>query len=337
MRDAGAEVASCTGFGPPVFDVFNQENKPTFRDGKPWPQGIVSNEGQGREGGLLPINGRMLFDHGVNYGYCTDTTYNATAALNQELKTLNLVFSPTDIIKIMGPNSAKFIDRGDGPRHDRAGQARRHRGVGGQSPGGLLELHDRRGGDQGRGGGGRQARDAERRQADGQAAVMIRETRVGISSRSIVRPWPCAWWPPPALAASAGASGAAAPPLIYPESTPSQAAAEPSIRRCASSRPRRRAAPRRRTIHRPAAGDAAAGRRPLHLEELLQGPGVLVRPALLPLQHPAPDRRQHVGERPDRPESADLGLLGRLQDRLSRARRSSAPIPTRPPRSTTRR
>jgi imidazolonepropionase-like amidohydrolase len=113
VRDAGAEVASCTGFGPPVFDVFNQENKPTFRDGKPWPQGIVSNEGQGREGGLLPVNGRMLFDHGVNYGYCTDTTYNATAATNQELKTLNLVFSIPDIVKIMGPNSARFIDMGD--------------------------------------------------------------------------------------------------------------------------------------------------------------------------------------------------------------------------------
>jgi imidazolonepropionase-like amidohydrolase len=113
VRDAGAEVASCTGFGPPVFDVFNQDNKPTFRDGKPWPQGIVSNEGQGREGGLLPVNGRMLWDHGVNYGYCTDTTYNATAALNQELKTLNLVFSTKDIVKIMGPNSARFIDRGN--------------------------------------------------------------------------------------------------------------------------------------------------------------------------------------------------------------------------------
>ena len=53
----------------------------------------------------------MLFDHGVNYGYCTDTTYNATESLNQELKTLNLAFSIADIIKIMGPNSAKFIGR----------------------------------------------------------------------------------------------------------------------------------------------------------------------------------------------------------------------------------
>ncbi|MDR2215807.1 MAG: amidohydrolase family protein [Nevskiaceae bacterium] len=111
VRDSGAQVGSCTGFGPPVFDVFNHDNKPTFRDGKFWPEGVVSNEGQGREGGLLPINGRTLFDHGVTYAYCTDTTFNAMESLNQELKTLNLVFSPIDIIKIMGPNSAKFIDR----------------------------------------------------------------------------------------------------------------------------------------------------------------------------------------------------------------------------------
>lgn len=112
IRTSGAMVSSCTGFGPPVFDVFNHDNKPTFRDGKPWPQGIVSNEGQGREGGLLPINGRTLFDHGVIYAYCTDTNFNATAALNQELKTLNVAFSTLDIIRIMGQNSAEFIDRG---------------------------------------------------------------------------------------------------------------------------------------------------------------------------------------------------------------------------------
>ncbi len=112
VKASGAMVSSCTGFGPPVFDVFNHDNKPTFRDGKPWPQGIISNEGQGREGGFLPINGRTLFDHGVTYAYCTDTNFNAMAALNQELKTLNLAFSPLDIIKIMGQSSADFIDRG---------------------------------------------------------------------------------------------------------------------------------------------------------------------------------------------------------------------------------
>ncbi len=112
VKATGAMVSSCTGFGPPVFDVFNHDNKPTFRDGKPWPQGMISNEGQGREGGLLPINGRTLFDHGVVYAYCTDTNFNAMAALNQELKTLNVAFSALDIIRIMGQNSADFVDRG---------------------------------------------------------------------------------------------------------------------------------------------------------------------------------------------------------------------------------
>ncbi len=40
-------VSSCTGFGPPVFDVFNQDNKPTFRDGKPWPQESSATKGKG--------------------------------------------------------------------------------------------------------------------------------------------------------------------------------------------------------------------------------------------------------------------------------------------------
>src|SRR5688572_943035 len=40
VKDAGVEVLSCIGFGVPVFGVHNQENKPTFRDGKPWPESI---------------------------------------------------------------------------------------------------------------------------------------------------------------------------------------------------------------------------------------------------------------------------------------------------------
>ncbi len=110
---AGAQVSSCTGFGAPVFGVFNQDNKPTFRDGKPWPEGVLAGEGRGREAGYKPVNARTLFDNGVTLGYCTDTNYNATAALAHELKVLNLVFSPIDLVKIMGPNSAALIDRPD--------------------------------------------------------------------------------------------------------------------------------------------------------------------------------------------------------------------------------
>jgi imidazolonepropionase-like amidohydrolase len=110
---AGAKVSSCAGFGAPVFDVFNHDNKPTFRDGKPWPEGVLGGEGRGREAGFKPVNGRTLFDNGVHYAFCTDTTYDPSAGLAVELKMLNLVFSPLDIIQIMGPNSAEFVARDD--------------------------------------------------------------------------------------------------------------------------------------------------------------------------------------------------------------------------------
>ena len=107
----GAMVASSTGFGTPVFNVFNHDNKPTFRDGKPWPSGMIDAQGVGQEAGYMPVNLRTLYDNGVTVCFSTDTVFDARAALAHELKTLNLVFSPQDLIKIMGPNSAAFLDR----------------------------------------------------------------------------------------------------------------------------------------------------------------------------------------------------------------------------------
>jgi len=111
VKEHGAMVSSCTGFGAPVFDVFNHDNIPTFRDGGKWPDTIIDGQGRGREAGYKPVNGRTLYDAGVVYGYCTDTTYQARAALAQELRVLNLMFSPIDLIKIMGPNSAAFLGK----------------------------------------------------------------------------------------------------------------------------------------------------------------------------------------------------------------------------------
>jgi imidazolonepropionase-like amidohydrolase len=108
---AGVQVASICGFGSPNFDVFSKDNKPKFRDGKPWPEGIVDSQGVGQEAGYMPVNMRTLYDAGVAVSYATDTTFYAPAALAHELKSLNLVFSVPDLIKIMGPNSAKFIDK----------------------------------------------------------------------------------------------------------------------------------------------------------------------------------------------------------------------------------
>lgn len=113
VKDRGAWVASCTGFGAPVFNVYNRENKPTFRDGRPWPDAILDGQGRGREAGYKPVNARTLFDAGVPFGYCTDTTYYAPAALAHEIRVLSLTFSPVDLVTVMGPNSAAFVDRKD--------------------------------------------------------------------------------------------------------------------------------------------------------------------------------------------------------------------------------
>ena len=114
VRDAGVEVLSTIGFGVPVFGVFNDENLPTFRDGNPWPTGINNYQGgRGREAGEKAVNGRTLWDNGVTYGFGTDTGYHPRAGLEHELRALNLMFSPEDIITLMGPNTAAFIEKSD--------------------------------------------------------------------------------------------------------------------------------------------------------------------------------------------------------------------------------
>jgi imidazolonepropionase-like amidohydrolase len=106
---AGVLTLSCTAFGVPLFDVFNHDNVPTFRDGKRWPDDIIDGEGRGREAGYKAVNARTLFDNGVVYGFGTDTGYLPVKGLAQELKTLNLMLSMKDIVTIMGPNTAAFV------------------------------------------------------------------------------------------------------------------------------------------------------------------------------------------------------------------------------------
>jgi imidazolonepropionase-like amidohydrolase len=111
VKDAGIKMLSTIGFGVPVFGVFNDKNVPTFRDGKPWPEGILDGHGRGREAGEKAVNARTLWDAGVTYGFGTDTGYLPKAGLAHELRALNLMFSPQDIVKLMGPNTASFIEK----------------------------------------------------------------------------------------------------------------------------------------------------------------------------------------------------------------------------------
>jgi imidazolonepropionase-like amidohydrolase len=107
---AGTKQLSTIGFGVPVFGVFADDNKPRFRDGKPWPESILDGDGRGQEAGYKAVNARTSWDAGVIYGYGTDTGYDPKAGLEHELKSLNLMFSMQDIIKLMGLNTASYIE-----------------------------------------------------------------------------------------------------------------------------------------------------------------------------------------------------------------------------------
>jgi len=118
MAASGVKVLSTVGFGSPVFGVFADDNVPRFRDGKAWPDSIpqtsrVPELFMGEEAAHAPLNARTLWDSGVMLGYCTDTGYDPRAGLDHELKILNVMFSPRDLVTMMGPNTASYIQMGD--------------------------------------------------------------------------------------------------------------------------------------------------------------------------------------------------------------------------------
>lgn len=80
---------------------FGPDNTPLFRDAKPFPWNTLSSAGQG------PVNARLLWEAGiVSYGYGTDTQWPPKESLLDELRALELVFSPADIVKIITKNAA---------------------------------------------------------------------------------------------------------------------------------------------------------------------------------------------------------------------------------------
>jgi len=113
LAASGTRILATIGFGAPVFGVFANDNKPRFRDGKDWPQSIVNGVRLGEEAGFMPVNARTVWDAGAILGYCTDTTYDPKAGLEHELKSFNMMFSMLDMVKIMGPNTASYIQMGD--------------------------------------------------------------------------------------------------------------------------------------------------------------------------------------------------------------------------------
>jgi imidazolonepropionase-like amidohydrolase len=87
---------------------FDNDNHPLYRDGGPFPMPRpLSSGGQG------PVNARILWDGGIIYAYGTDTQWDPRVSLSDELRALNAMFSPRDIVKIIGQNAAIAINKGN--------------------------------------------------------------------------------------------------------------------------------------------------------------------------------------------------------------------------------
>lgn len=136
-REAAEKVASTNSivlgliaFGAPIIDrespapaqvVFERDNSPRFRDGKPWPEAIAganrdaNGRAMGTEAGYTIVNARTIWDAsgGRALGYCTDQNYADAVVLEHELKSYSIMFSMQDILRIIGPNTAEYLHMSD--------------------------------------------------------------------------------------------------------------------------------------------------------------------------------------------------------------------------------
>jgi imidazolonepropionase-like amidohydrolase len=104
IAKAGIPMTSTLAIFLPHFD---STNAPLFRDRNPFPWDTISSAGQG------PVNARLLWEAGITYGYGTDTSWHPRETLADELRALQLVFSPKDIVSILTRNAAIAAMKGN--------------------------------------------------------------------------------------------------------------------------------------------------------------------------------------------------------------------------------
>jgi imidazolonepropionase-like amidohydrolase len=130
VASTGSIVLGLIAFGAPIIDrestapaqvVFPRDNSPRFRDGKAWPEAIAganrdaAGKATGTEAGYTIVNARTIWDAtgGKGIGYCTDQNYADVVVLEHELKSYSVMFSMSDIFRIIGPNTAEFLHMSD--------------------------------------------------------------------------------------------------------------------------------------------------------------------------------------------------------------------------------
>ena len=114
----GTIVLELISFGAPVIDVFAKDNLPRFRTGLAWPETIAgaNRDDKGRalgtEGAYTLINARRIWDAsgGTALGYGSDQNFPVKDVLEHQLKSLMVMFSPLDVLRILGPNTAAYLN-----------------------------------------------------------------------------------------------------------------------------------------------------------------------------------------------------------------------------------
>ncbi len=121
IAGTGTIVLDLISFGDPIIDVFQKDDVPRFRTGLRWPASIAgANRGDdgratGTEGAYTLINARRIWDasHGKGLGFGSDQGYAVRDVLEHELKSLMVMFSMQDVIRIMTINTATFLNLQD--------------------------------------------------------------------------------------------------------------------------------------------------------------------------------------------------------------------------------
>ena len=131
VAQTGSIVAGLIAFGAPNIDTLSpapaavqwpKDNTTRFRDGKPWPEAIAGanrdpkGRALGTEAGYTIVNARRIWDADPNHqtiSYSTDQNATDLVVLEHELKSFSLMFSITDIHKIIWPNAARFVGMAD--------------------------------------------------------------------------------------------------------------------------------------------------------------------------------------------------------------------------------
>lgn len=117
----GTIVLELISFGAPIIDVFAKDNQPRFRTGLAWPETIAgaNRDDKGRalgtEGAYTLINARRIWDAsgGTALGYGSDQNYPVKDVLEHQLKSLMVMFSAQDVLRILGPNTAAYLNLQD--------------------------------------------------------------------------------------------------------------------------------------------------------------------------------------------------------------------------------